>query len=74
MRTRQLTFSILAILITLVAYQGAYAAQETTVTLSFDRDQFLFDQVRGYDRVRLIDGSIVARFSSTRCAAMTGCG
>ena len=63
MRTRKLTFSILAILITLVAYQGAYAAQETTVTISFDTEQFLFDQVRGYDLVRLIDGSIVAQLA-----------
>jgi hypothetical protein len=29
MRIRQLAFSILAILITLAVYQGAYAAQET---------------------------------------------
>ena len=53
----RIVFFILAILMTLAVYQGAYAAQETTVTLSFDMEQFLFDQVLGYDRVRLIDGS-----------------
>ena len=42
-----IVFFILAILMASVLAQGAYAAQETTVTLSFDTEQFLFDQVRG---------------------------
>jgi len=50
-------FFVLAIFTAVTAYQVAYAAQKTTVTLSFEKDQFLFDQLHGYDRARLVDGS-----------------
>jgi len=54
-------FVIFVILMALVVSQGALAAQQTTVTVSFHEGQFLFDQVRGYHRVRLVDGDVMCR-------------
>jgi len=54
-------FFALSILMALAIAHSAFAAQETTVTLSFNRDQFLFDQVRGFDRVRLADGDVISQ-------------
>jgi len=52
---------LVAVLMALVVTQGVLAAQETTVILSFAEEQLLFDQVRGYDRVRLADGDVLSR-------------
>lgn len=49
------------ILIALATYQGAFAVQQTTVTVSFSQEQLLFDQVRGYHRIRLMDGALISR-------------
>ena len=57
MKVPRNVFFVLAIFMAVTACQVVYAAQETAVTLSFEKDQFLFDQLHGYDRVRLVDGS-----------------
>ncbi len=59
MKVKRCLYSVLAMLLAFVVAQGANAAQETTVTLSFEPEQFLFDQMRGFDRVYLIDGSCI---------------
>jgi hypothetical protein len=45
----------------ILLFQSGVSAQGTTVIISFEAEQFLFDQVRGYDRVRLIDGSVIGQ-------------
>jgi hypothetical protein len=47
---------VVAIFMAMMVGQTVFAAQETTVNVSFQRSQFFFDQVRGYDRVRLVGG------------------
>jgi hypothetical protein len=61
MKVQQFISFLLAVLMALVVTQGALAVQETTVILSFAEGQLLFDQVRGYDRVRLADGDVLSR-------------
>ena len=56
MQFRQHIILGMAIFMALAVGQTALAAQETTVTVSFQRSQFFFDQVRGFDRVRLVGG------------------
>jgi hypothetical protein len=61
MVSRRAIIVILAAAMALVAYQGAFAAQETTVTLTFEKDQFFIDQLAGFDRIQLKDGSLLSR-------------
>ena len=58
MTSRRLFIFVLTAVTALMMYQGAYAAQETAVTLNFEKDQFIIDQLAGYDRLRLKEGSI----------------
>ncbi len=58
MVSRRVIIVGLTALMALVISQGASAAQETTVTLNFEKDQFIIDQLAGYDRLRLKEGSI----------------
>jgi hypothetical protein len=61
MNVRRSLFVILAFVPALLIYQVASAVQETTVTLTFEKNQLLFDQVRGYDRVRLMGGGVISQ-------------
>jgi hypothetical protein len=61
MISRRLITAGLAVVAVLAMTQAAFAAQETTVTLTFQEDQFNFDQLAGYDRIRLKEGGILSR-------------
>jgi hypothetical protein len=58
---RPSAFCALFILMVLVISQSALATEETTVTLSFDEEQFLFSQMDGYHRVHLVDGTTMCK-------------
>jgi hypothetical protein len=58
MTTRRLIIFALTAVMAVVMSQSAFAAPETTVTLTFEKDQFLIDQLAGFDRIRLKEGSI----------------
>ena len=61
MTTRRVFSFALTAVMALMMYQGVFAAQETTVTLNFEKDQFIIDQLAGYDRIRMKDGSLLSR-------------
>jgi len=56
MQFRQHIILGMAIFMAIAGGQTLFAAQEIVVTLSFQQSQFLFDQILGFDRVRLVDG------------------
>jgi hypothetical protein len=50
-------FIVAAAIITMMSLAGICLAAETTVSLSFEEYQFLFDTLQGFNRIRLIDGA-----------------
>ncbi len=60
MKGRQFVFCLVALMMAVVVHQGTFAAQETIVTVSFQREQFRFLQGSEYDRVLLTDGDAIS--------------
>ena len=54
---------LLAAIVMTLPLSSTAAADQTSVTVSFQRDQFLFDRLGDFDRVILRDGDAIVRAS-----------